>query len=77
MVYINFKCSIDKQYLEEQPIHRLKIRTHRNQITIMHLTMSCKFTAATNPGVTNEMGTKCNEAYIFLGKERNETGIMS
>ena len=40
----------------------------------IHL-MSCKFTAATNPGVTIEMGMKCNEAYAFLGKERNETGI--
>ena len=38
--------------------------------------MSCKFTAATNPaGVTIEIGMKCNEAYAFLGKERNETGI--
>ena len=37
--------------------------------------VSCIYTAATNPGVANEMGMKCSEAYAFLGKERNETGI--
>jgi hypothetical protein len=37
--------------------------------------MACIFTADTNSGATNEMGIKFNEAYAFLGKERNETGI--
>ena len=38
--------------------------------------MSCiVYTATTNPGVANEMGMKCNEAYAFIGEERNDTRI--